>query len=633
MSLLSSPNQSKVNHTTHLTKLVLLLGIVSVGAYLRFANIPETISGAQTLHLSTFFAGLRLYLLPWWNFTDWLRQNFFKSLFYTTHGLSDTLFYYPVVKVYSLFNIPLTEWNLIAAQALLGTLTIVLVYCLIASLFDAPAGLIGATLLALSPAHMVFSTGGGSLTFVIFLQVSSVLAYLWSLRRPTWWTAILAAIMVGIQAGCTNFYYIAILLFLHFCHVHEEQGSLKENAISFRHSVLSWRSILIWSPYFLMWIINIYVYSRIGHQQDLTLLGHIFNYSSTSPYGVPISGLVTSAFRIINSSFRFDDILFYSYTVVYLFALAMNLGCARRFTMKGFVLWWSILVTALIMYSIRRQGAQNAVHLLLPSSMLIAATVSDGLKPVVLWLRARGQPRGAPVFGFLILALMLVLTSDILPTISKYSYGRYGRRHHYNSDVFRGMKAAGAVVRTLGNPKMNVFVLTTNEEALAPMEYYSGLSYSNSDYEPNQLFYHNVRYAPPGGILQPETLISAYCLKDFDFYVEFVREPPYPQKASEIARLKSRWVHLVAVIHRDTDNSQPEVRIYSSHAIPFGRYFISEQEDLFDRQFANTDNLFYNVNIGTGYFFGWHWDTEPMQACGGNRGKRPDKGVRARGLF
>lgn len=70
MSLLSNADQSKVK-LTPLTNFALLLGIVSAGAYLRFTNIPETISGASGTPLSSFFAGIRLYLLPWWNFTDW----------------------------------------------------------------------------------------------------------------------------------------------------------------------------------------------------------------------------------------------------------------------------------------------------------------------------------------------------------------------------------------------------------------------------------------------------------------------------------------------------------------------------------------------------------------------------------
>lgn len=628
MSLLSNADQSKVK-LTPLTNFALLLGIVSAGAYLRFTNIPETISGASSTPLSSFFAGIRLYLLPWWNFTDWLRQNFFKSLVYPHHGWGDTIFYYPVVKIYSWLSIPLTEWNLFAASALLGTLTVVLVYHLVASLFDAPVGLISATILALSPTHIFFTTQGNHLAVTIFLQVSSVLVYLLYLRRRTWWTLFLAAVLLGIQAGCANFYYIAILLLLHFCYVYEEQRSLKENVTSFRHSIFSWQSILVWSPYIFMWIVNIHVYLRIGHQQDLTLLGHVLNFSSTPPHGVPISWVVTQTFKVIDLAFMIKSTFFPIYTVAFISALVLSLRHARRFTMRGFVWWWSLLVAALIIYSIKRQGVQNAIHLLIPSSILIAATISNGLKITLQRLRSQDHSWGAHTYGPLVLVLMLVLT----PGVFAPKLPRFVGPLRFDSDAYRGMKAAGSVLRTLGSPKMNVFVLTTNAVAPFPFEYYSGLSQSNSHYEPNQLFYHNPVYAPRGGILQPETLIAAYCLKDFDFYAEFVGEPPYPQKASELARLKARGVNLVAAIYRSIENSEPEVRIYSPYAIPFRRYVIRDQEDLFDRKFANTDNLFYNVNVGTAFWYGWHWYTEPMEACEGIDAQRRETGFRSRGLF
>jgi hypothetical protein len=165
------------------------------------------------------------------------------------------------------------------------------------------------------------------------------------------------------------------------------------------------------------------------------------------------------------------------------------------------------------------------------------------------------------------------------------------------------------------------------------MEYYFGLSYSNSDYEPNQLFYHEPTYATPGGVLKPETLAAAYGFKDFDFYVEFVREPPYPQKEAVLAGLQARGSRLVAAIYKDFEDSEPEARIYSPHAIPFRRYRLPDQEALFDRKFANTENLFYNVNVWTGNHYGWHWHTEPAEERRGASGRKTDKKVRARGLF
>lgn len=601
--LFSDVNRSKVNLAT-LTHCVLLLAIVSFGAYYRFINIPRSISGAPAIDLTNSFSGIRLYLLPWWNLADSLRQNFFKSLLYTGHGLGDTLFYYPVVLLYSALDIPLTEWNLFAAKAFLSTVTLVLVYCLASRLFNAWVGLLCAAILAFSPTDIAFSSLGWQLTFVIFLQVISVLAYFWYLSRRIWWTALPAAALLGIQAGSENFYYIAVLLVLHFCHVHEEKRSFRENVASFRYSFLSWRNLLVWSPYAFMWVVNIAAYRRVGYQQDMTLLGHIlwntslFSRSSGLSLGRPLIQmyLVDQVFNMVRKTYPI-------FSAAYFAALVLNFNHARRFTMRGFVWWWSIIVTALIVLS-GRWNPFNAAHLLIPASVLIAVTVSDGLQRVGRRLRPKGQVWETAATGLVVITLMLVLAPGAMTAKLSPKWGL-----HYASDVFRGMKAAGAVVRTLGNPKMNVFVLTTDDVPLSPLEYYFGLSHSNSDYEPNQLFFHNERYAPQGGILDPETLAAAYRFKEFDFYVEFVREPPYPQKAAVLDRLKARGVHLVAAIYDGPEAHEPDVRIYSPHVIPFRRYLIHEQEDLFDRHYAKAENLFYNVNVWTGYYYGYHWHT------------------------
>jgi len=279
MSRLSSTDRNRVTFAT-IAHLGLLLGIVGFGAYCRFINIPKSFSGGASDPFVNMFAGIRLHLLPWWNFNDLLRQNFFKSILYTVHGLADTLFYYPVVHLYTIFDIHLTEWNLFAAKAFLSTVTLLLVYYLAASLFNTWTGLLCATLLALSPTHVALSTHPDIVTFFVFLQVSSVLAYFWYLRRRAWWTAIPAAVLLGVQAGSENLYYAAIFIVLHFCYVHEGRKSFGDNLVTFSRRFFSWRNILVWSPYLLMSVVNVYVYMRIGYQQDLTLLGHVLRFAS-----------------------------------------------------------------------------------------------------------------------------------------------------------------------------------------------------------------------------------------------------------------------------------------------------------------------------------------------------------------
>ena len=88
---------------------------------------------------------------------------------------------------------------------------------------------------------------------------------------------------------------------------------------------------------------------------------------------------------------------------------------------------------------------------------------------------------------------------------------------------------------------------------------------------------------------------------------EFTREPPYPGKAALLSRLMSRGVRLVAAIYGSPEEVEPLVNIYSPHPFPFRRYLMAKQERVFDERFANQQNLFYQVNVGTSYHFGPHW--------------------------
>ncbi|MDV2502387.1 MAG: glycosyltransferase family 39 protein [bacterium] len=607
MSRLSSTDRNRATFAT-IAHLVLLLGIVGFGAYGRFINVPETISGGVRDLIINMFTGIRLHMLPWWNLTDWLRQNFFKSVLSTIHGLPDTMFYYPVVQIYSLFGVPLTEWNLFAAKAFLSVVTVLVIYCLAASLFNKWAGLVSAALLALSPTHVAFSTHPDIVTFFVFLQVSSVLAYFWYLRRRAWWTAIPAAVLLGVQAGSENLYYAAIFIVLHFCYVHEGRKSFGDNLVTFSRRFFSWSNLLVWSPYLLMSVVNVYVYMRIGYQQDLTLLGHVLRFTPAGgePAGLPLGQLAARAYPIFDQLFNMVWKGYPTYSAAFFAAMALSLGHAWRLNLRGFVWWWSIIVTALILYTGSKQDPSRSVHLLVPSILLISSTVSDGLRSIGRRLGVKSLAWEAWAHGLLVAALAFALAPGVLSV----KLSRQSALPQLKSREYRGMKAAGAVLRTLGNPKMNVFVLTTEDRPMASSQYYFGLSSSNSDYETNQLFYHEPAYAPKGGVLEPVRLIAAYGMKDFDFYVEFVREPPYPQKPMVLARLKARGARLVAGIYNGPEESEPEVRIYSPHAIPFRRYLIDEQEDIFDRQYANVENLFYNVNVFTHYYFGPHWEVE-----------------------
>jgi hypothetical protein len=289
------------------------------------------------------------------------------------------------------------------------------------------------------------------------------------------------------------------------------------------------------------------------------------------------------------------------YAVAFLIALVWQAKHVRSLNLRGFTWLWSALLLIMVLVG-RAMDPINTLHLFIPSSLLIGLTLSDGLH-----LLARRAPPKPSLSRELVVGIpLLALAIALFPTA-------YASRLWYRSTkshkeyIYRGMKAAGAVLRTLRGPTMTVFVLTQDDTRMLAMEYYTGLSLSAWGHEGNQLFFHNPSYGTAKGLLMPEDILKPKRISEFDFYVEFTREPPYPGKAALLSRLMSRGVRRVAAIYGDSKEVEPPVNIYSPHPYPFRRYLMAEQERVFDERFANQQNLFYQVNVGTHFYFGPHW--------------------------
>lgn len=379
---------------------LLLLGVVGGGAYVRFSGVITSFTGAGAGFLANLFSGVRLYMLPWWNLGDNIQQNFFKSIFYTYHGIANTLYPYLVVKVYGALSIPLTEWKLIASLTFCSVTTILLLYWLGTLLNGFATGLVAVMLLAFSPTNIALAQTGDRMSFVLLLQVASLIAYFeYASRRSRWWAAP-AAIFMALQVGSENFYYSAIFLLLHFCIVFDPARALRTNLAAFGRAFFAWRNLLVWTPSVLVWGINVFVYARLW-ESNLGLLGQLLQYRS---FQSPLSW----SWAFLGRMYNWVNYQYPLYAVAFLIALVWQAKHVRSLILRGFTWLWSVLLLIMVLVG-RAVKPINSVHLFVPSSLLIGMTLSDGLRLLARRIAPKHGPRRVLVVGLPLLGLALAL--------------------------------------------------------------------------------------------------------------------------------------------------------------------------------------------------------------------------------
>ena len=425
--------------TAWIVSLAALL-IIGSGVMVRFLGVDHVLWGSD--EFVTLLAGIRLHLLPLWNLQAQIRENFFKSLFMSIHGLGDPVFFYLVVAVYRLFDIPITEANLFRAGALLGVASLVLLSLFMRRFFSRGAALTALAFGAWSPALIGVAKTGFQINFIIFLQLAALLAYLLHLAKPRWPHAFLAGGLMILCAGSELFYMAPVFLLLHAAHRPRRPLDSKD--------------ALVWGAYGAMMLLNGYLFLRIGRLGDLTLPGHFFHNAVMVPH--PPRPLM---------SFLGQLNLLDLPPVVQ--AVLMGAGVAAAFLRRSpaalFGCAYLVLVVGMSWFMNFTYGA-NLVHLLTPSLIVMAVGATD-LADRVLGRAVRDR-RASDLWAGLLCAALLV------PVMAPW-------RVKPVPEVpapYRCVKAVGSAIRELGGsnmPDTRVFIASNHTMVPTTMEYYLGL--------------------------------------------------------------------------------------------------------------------------------------------------------------
>ena len=547
----------------------------------RFTGIDRLLWGSD--ELATLLPGMRLHLLPWFNLGDPVRENFFKSLVMPVHGLGDTVFFYLVVAVFRTLDLSLTEANLFRAAATLSVASLGLLFVFVRRLFGVGAALVALSLGAWNTYLIALAKTGFQITFIVFLQIAVLYGYLQHVSQNRWSTSVLVSALMILCAGSELFYLAPILLGLHWAYrrtVTRGEHVLSSESRGTSVGFCDQKNLLVWGGYGLMFLVNVFLFFKVGRQLDLTLFGHLFMKGSLNAQWFPDYGLRT-LLDGINGLMPFVP----GFAYVAFAAAAFVLIRHRRAPLAVFFAGYFLLMTAL-MYLGKVGHGFNLVHLLVPAFIVIGVAVVD-LVATLFQRRGRSRQVSGALAGLTAFAVLIPVARPWQPRETMQPP---------IPEPYRCVKAVGSAVRELGHPGMHVMVLSNHAFIPTSLEYYLGLTASTGDNEPTQLFY--VRDTTDAYL--PSHLAQRLGIGHFDYYVDLVKEA-FPSKERFLADLHTTGVHEVAQIVFD---GEVFARVYSPEAVEPRTISLETAEQGFDRRYAKWNNLFHNVNVGTFWYFG-----------------------------
>ena len=587
--------------------------ILGSAATLRFVGTDQLLWGSD--EMVTLLAGIRLHLLPLWNLGARVRENFFKSLVMPIHGLGDPVFFYLVVALFRVFDIPATEGNLFRAGALLSMGSLVLLFVLFRRLFGPGAAVAALAFGAWNSQLIGCAKNGFQINLIIFLQLASLIGYLLHLTKRRWWSAFLMASLMVLCAGSELFYMAPVFLLLHRAYglfSKSTSSALARQEQREQRRLWDSKDVLVWAAYGATMLLNGYLLLKMAPLgDDLTLFGHFYHnavvlphppqkvasfLAHLNPLSLPplvhhilmIAGLV--AFWIRRSAYTLFGLLY--------LALVVGLSWFMNFTHGANLI--HLLIPCLIILAVgsadvmdrllRRLVRDRRIHLWIPGLIILAVETTDAMDRLL--RRLVRDRRGRDLWAGVLCASLLVLV--IAPWHARPA-----------GDIpapYRCVKAIGAAVRELGGanmPNVRVFIASNHTMVPTTMEYYLGLSATVGDHEPTHVFY--IREMTPA--YRPSQIARRMGFNGFDFYVEFAKEE-FPGKEDVIKDMASSGLHEVYQVY---DQSGVCARIYSPHASELKQMSIEQGNATFDRIYAHWNHLFYNVNVGTFWYFGAHY--------------------------
>jgi hypothetical protein len=579
----NSPNKYEI------TSLIL---IIFFGFFLRIYTLTDALFLAETHNI---YQGIRLHTLDFFNFSDHISENFFKSFFGAIAGIRHVLSTYISSGIYELLNIPINAFWLLSFYVLLGTLCVVLTYVLGSKLFKSRIfGLIGAFMFAIHPGQIESSrTDNAEVTVTFFVLIAMVLLLRLkdkpsNLRRAQFsLPLVFIASMESIILLPLFFIYQIILLSI-------PEARLSKKILGFIKYLFSIENLIIWTPTVLILIVHYYVYIRVG-ESNIGLFGYAINLSQP----IQLDGIKGSYLlhNFLKYSEYYFSVEFLSGSIfVFLFLTIYKWKKDEIDEIKPLIFLSIGFLYFFLLIFIGIGGTNSYFYIHDAFSLLFLSSIWVYL--IITINQILGNKKKV-IAAFLTLFISLQIINSFSSVLSRQK-------------VIHPLKSIGYYINENSdkNPTAYIMLPCHRYNVLRNAEFYLGTQMMGEE-----VFNGKPRKQFCMGTKSIKETLNIYELDDFDFYISIynlsmMKVPELVNPSiikSKINELLDNEIKRVAIIKKD------EIilgEIFSRLDLPFQELQISEYDLLWDKKYGNISEIIKTNWSGQTSLWGFMYDPE-----------------------
>ena len=537
------------------------------------------------------FGGIRLHYLHVFPLSSQFLDNYLKSMAGNWFGWIGYLFAYVSSIVMSAVGIPLSIWNLYLAHIAMGVAAIGALLVVVQKIYrHLPTTMITGILAFLSMTYLLqlqlLTNYLQSYEFLIALFLLVIFRFQ---NSPGWLNTVVFSAMLFLVGGSESllaFPFLIVALFPSF-YAQRKRLGLPRVALSYA---------VIWVPGVLALLMHLYIYFRLG-DSNLGMFGLIINtrMPGTMSSLVGFGALLLAVQAFLTSLFRLD-------TVVCTAAFAIGAIVVVRRAVRSpstIPFDFTVLVLGYVVYTAAGYsllpGHSSYQVLFVPYFVIVAF----GIRATWIALEARlSAPRLTWVATAALTVYAIVATTTAVyglpfPADQPKPFHVNGPRPFFSSNPRPSseLKVAGYYIREHGQKDWSVYNLFTEPTYLFYTEYYYGrLAIAASSFgHPNLTTMMDSSTGP-----NPPEKYEATIGHPIDFYVAVDRMVDDRARAI-IATFPGKGIRKVADVYV---GGKKMASVYSPRDLPYQRMDYEEYSPLFDREFANLANLFYDPWCG-----------------------------------
>ncbi|MBL7196551.1 MAG: hypothetical protein ISS47_00475 [Candidatus Omnitrophica bacterium] len=577
---------------------IAIAGIIFFGVFgflLRIYKLP-TILNTECWDATN---AIRLHYLPFFNFGETIRFNFFKSFLMGYHGITDFLYVYLVTGVYDLLHIPISEHYIYLSHSVLG---MVLILCSaffafrmfgrnkLIALFVTIFGVLNLDHIVVMSRTNCFFSSEKLLELLTYIAVF----YRNDSKKKLIWNVLLSGLLF-LDVLTPNIAILPIVLLLQFIlYLEKKESPWFISVKGFIKSLLNFREVIIWIPCFFGLIIDYFVQKTIG-VSGLGLFGHLLRDYGFNPAVNLIKGLSIA-------KYLFTVIPDYFYNVLMVFSILGGTICFLRGKLFNFGKRYLFFLSLLLLHLSAELffGRLWLYDIFIPIIVLGGV----GLYYTLHTLAEEGKTKkllknSYYVLVFFVAALVILTSIDRLNLASRRNKGLnlVPWLPSFNSTAYTGfdtlyniinpLKTVGYYLRKNSLKDDKIYLLFGGGARIGSCEYYFGKKAMCTESGTNKQIFDNSHS------------LEFYKQRDgvdiFDFYIVVESLGYNDYYKSILMDAQKKGVKKVADI---SYQGKIYASIYSPKKLAYQVLRMEDYDRKWDKEYANLKNIYENKLVG-----------------------------------